>query len=183
VRWAATLMLLSGVVSAQSQKSTNPGPTATPPALTATDGPFRRYPAETLLVDASALVLVITGAAVQSGPVAASGGVVYLLGAPFVHLYEGDDGSRFASSLGLRVGLPVLGALTGLVIGSQHCDADLACGFRALGVSVLLAGAGVLGAVAIDAEYIAKRRQRPQSALLLPRIGPDWVGAQAIGTF
>jgi hypothetical protein len=70
----------------------------------------------------------------------------YVLGGPIVHLTEHNVGKGFAS-LGLRVGAPLAGALTGAIVGGgigsrKKCGGNDTC---ALGY---LAEGGVLGLIA-----------------------------------
>jgi hypothetical protein len=90
---------------------------------------------------------------------------IYALGAPIVHLAEGEPGHA-AWSLGLRVGLPTVLGLTGAGIGAlagnRNCDSsslsgdacDLAPALYAAGGVIL----GMLGAIAIDAALLARHQ-------------------------
>jgi hypothetical protein len=113
------------------------------------------YGTETLLTDAGALALFLSGVAVNdrgtSRSIVVGSGVAYLLGGPVVHLLHGRELTSLAS-LGLRVGLPATGGLVGRGLAGlgPYDDGDevvLGTVFGALG--------GLLGAVILDPALLA----------------------------
>src|SRR6185436_7990319 len=60
---------------------------------------------------------------VGSTALVALGFATYGLGAPAIHLAHGREGTALRS-LALRLGLPVAGALVGVMIGSGTCDPE-----------------------------------------------------------
>ena len=108
------------------------------------------YGWQTLIADGtSLLVLPIVAGVTQSpglGGVAVGG---YFLAPPFIHGAHGRW-TMFAASLGLRVGMPVVGGLLGAA-AQGDCGGDLCIPVgAAIGVAV-----GVLGAVALDASLLS----------------------------
>ncbi|MBK8997605.1 MAG: hypothetical protein IPM35_17895 [Myxococcales bacterium] len=127
------------------------------PAPDAIDEPElerRGYGEQTLLVDGLSLVVIVA----SGGSLAAVGGLGYLLGPPIVHAAHGHAGKPFAS-LGLRVGMPIGGAVIGCAAegdssGDFGCLAGAASGFAL----------GIVGAIILDATVIAREdvpRERP----------------------
>ncbi len=104
-------------------------------------------------------IALADGAAIAAGLATENGGAMiglYLAGGPIIHFSHGQVGRGFLS-LGLRVGLPYLGAIVGAAVGESNCqgvDDEWFCG-----VGELLLG-GALGAVAasvIDWTVLAKK--------------------------
>ena len=137
-------------------------PTLSPPKVTREIS----YSHQTLASDGIAAVLVIA-AFRQDNPYSGlallmCGADVYALGAPIVHLANREVGNSL-KSLGLRVGLPWLGAMAGGMVGPKDtvkCDGVSGCpGSQesAMGVAIG-AGLGALAAVVIDARYVARKR-------------------------
>jgi hypothetical protein len=133
-----------------------PPPTATPaPTFTTNELPLPSSPAPTtpattsvwyglpiLIIDVSSVVVAHVGLlAGSSGVVLLSGGV-YLVGGPAVHFSRGNIGRGFGS-FGLRLGMPVVLGLGGLVagaaLGSSNNNGD------AIGALVLAALGGYVG--------------------------------------
>ena len=123
------------------------------------------YARQTLISDGIAAVLV-TGAFLQDDPFSAiamvvGGANVYMFGAPIVHWANGQAANGF-KSLGVRIGLPWLGAMAGNLLGPKDktvCDGTN-CGNSNdsdLG-AVIGAGLGALAAVVVDARYFAHKR-------------------------
>lgn len=76
----------------------------------------------------------------------------YVLGAPIVHLAHGNGG-RAAASLGLRVGVPALGALIGFAIAESDSDSEcgnLGCVLNGVAMGAGGAVVGMAAAVLID---------------------------------
>jgi hypothetical protein len=113
------------------------------------------YGSETLLTDAGALLLFISGVAVNdrgtSKNIVVSSGVVYLLGGPVVHLFHRQELMSLAS-LGLRAGLPVASGLVGATLGGlgKYDDGDEVIRGTVFGVL-----GGLLGAVILDSALLA----------------------------
>lgn len=99
-----------------------------------------------------------------------------LLGGPAIHLAN-HEGGRAGASLGLRFGLPALGALSGIAIASANAnhgcsrDDQGRCDLfdRQLVGAVLGAGLGMLGAMIIDTTLLARPRVRHP-----PRAAVSW---------
>lgn len=83
----------------------------------------------------------------------------YTFGAPIVHLAHGQWW-RASGSLGLRLGLPMLGALTASAIIGDTGNAET--GYFDLPWLVVGAGVGVLSAMALDAAFLAHKPTSPQ---------------------
>jgi hypothetical protein len=153
------------------------------------------YGWETLLSDASVQVLgtaaglaadagygsgtrqsYVTGAQVLIGAAV----VVYGLGGPVVHLANGHAG-KAAGSLGLRLALPVVGALAGLLLARATCqsggEGDVPCDAIA---GVFGFFGGIAAAVAIDAAVLARGPAEPATR---SRLQAAFVPAGGGGTF
>jgi hypothetical protein len=124
------------------------------------------YGHQTLISDGIA-ALLIASAFTRDDPysglmLVVAGADIYALGGPIVHFANRQVGNGF-KSLGLRVGLPYLGAMAGNLIGPKDqlvCDGGDGCGSSkssAIGI-VVGAGLGAIAAVAIDARFLAKKR-------------------------
>jgi hypothetical protein len=116
------------------------------------------YGWQTLLVDGAALTTSMLLLSVNNDDAHAASAVVglggYALGGPIVHWSNGQVGKGFAS-LGLRVGAPVLGALTGAIVLLPVSDSDnLASAVGAIFGTI----AGTAAAVAIDSAALARKR-------------------------
>ena len=95
-----------------------------------------------------------------------AGGGTYLLAAPLVHVTQHQVGRGFAS-LGLRTGAPLVGAVTGLIVGAiiglrdtseydKACPKETWCGAHdmVMGGTVGFVG-GLLVAAAVDSAALA----------------------------
>jgi hypothetical protein len=120
------------------------------------------YGWQIILVDLTSVALVVKGLGSGSAPVAGLGGVALVLGGPIVHGVHGRPGA-FAGSLGLRVGLPLLGAAIGAGRGGG-CDA---CGYGPEGFVLGAAGAMLLDAVVLAHEEV------PATPLSTLRVAPS----------
>lgn len=123
------------------------------------------YGGQTLAADGVALLLVVAGAALagSSGSGGSAGGAVailglatYVLGGPIVHFAHRNVNGGFGS-LGLRVGVPIVG-------GAIGCAADDNSGmFGCLGGAAAGVALGILAAVIIDSAALARTTEQPQS--------------------
>jgi hypothetical protein len=135
-----------------------PGAASKPSAPPLADVPTRSrwYGWQTLLADGAAIegALAISWASGEStlGAVAFFAGV-YALGAPAVHLVNGNPG-RAAGSFGLRLAAPTIGGLVGSSMGS--CERFGGCSSQVYMVSGVVLG--YLSAVVVDATVIARER-------------------------
>ncbi len=133
-------------------------------------GPHRKwYGWQTLTIDGASFGLLLAGAGADSG-----GGrsndltstllLASLLGYGFgpgvVHFMHKNTGRGFAS-FGLRLGMPIAGAIIGAAAASG-CNRFL-CEADGAGVGLL---AGIGGAIAIDAALLAYEDQRPERSSL-----------------
>ena len=158
----------------------------------------RWYGWQTLISDGTSLLLVpLLGTRIASGETVAYVAVGgYLLGAPVVHLAHGRPGMA-AASLGLRVVMPLAGALVGA--GLERCRGDL-CG---LGGALVGGALGVISATVIDAAALthetvadedeprdarttstgrsATHAPAPKSVAVTPAIGPRSGGGFDVG--
>jgi hypothetical protein len=123
------------------------------------------YARQTLISDGIAAVLV-TGAFLQDDPYSAialvvGGANVYVFGAPIVHWANGQAANGF-KSLGVRVGLPWLGAMAGNLLGPKDevvCDGTSCSNSNESSIGALVGvGLGAIAAVAVDARYFARKR-------------------------
>jgi hypothetical protein len=131
----------------------------------------RWYGWQTLIADGGALGL---GIASRQPAVFLIG---YLAAPPIIHWSHGKVGAGFAS-LGLRVGAPLVGGLTGYMIDvstSKPCGSDEWLCLRGLGGLLIGTFVGYVGAVAVDAAVLTRER--------VPREVPPSSGVQWQPTF
>ena len=158
----AALVLTAAIATSARAYADEPATPTSPPAAAPLPRGFEReeetswYGWQTLIADGtSLLVLPIVAGVTQSptlGAVAVGG---YFLAPPFIHGAHGRWG-MFAASLGLRVGMPVLGGLLGAA-AQGDCGGDLCIPVgAAIGVAI-----GALGAVALDASLLSYERDEP----------------------
>lgn len=165
-------------------QSSSGAPVASPPVPPGADesgSPW--YGWQTLLVDASAIALLLGGLAANAPPAEVGGLVVYPTGAPVIHGVHQNWG-RMVGSLGLRLGLPLVVALiasgdscsdTKKTEDRLHCDEDKAFA-PLIGLAI---GAPI--AMGIDAAFLAWEstpappppKTVASSLRLLPRITPE----------
>jgi hypothetical protein len=129
------------------------------------------YGWQTLLVDGAALTTVVGGLwlrpAHQDWSVVSIVGVGGLaVGAPIVHWAHGHTGVGFAS-LGLRLGLPALGALIALTPSCSGGECSEQALALALGVTLIPAP------IVLDATWLARERETAGAAPPA-RAGVDW---------
>lgn len=153
------------------------------------------YGWQTLLVDGAALGFTIGVAAVGSettwaGPVALVGGTtLYALGGPTVHFAHGNIGKGFLS-FGLRVGLPALGMLSGILLEQPSCSGSWGCGLIG---GVVGLGIGGITAIVIDASVVAydevpsrphtRSSAAPGTLMVRPSVSQDHAGLSLHGLF
>jgi hypothetical protein len=138
-------------------------------------------------VDGGTLVLTLAAAGSDSKGTTAA--VVFLagysLGGPTVHWAHGNVGTGFAS-LGLRVGLPLTGALLGAA--AADCGSGGGgefCGLGEVAVGLLL---GMGAAIAIDSAVLAREPVEPEPSVGLrslrvsPVIAADGSRAALVAT-
>ncbi len=82
----------------------------------------------------------------------------YELAPGIINFAHGNPGRGFAS-LGIRVGMPLAGAIVGAAVAS-NCNSSL-CEAGGAGVGIML---GMGGAIAIDAAVLAYDKARPRQA-------------------
>jgi hypothetical protein len=115
-------------------------------------------------VDGATLVLTLAVAGADSNGTTA--GVVFLtgygFGGPTVHWMHEKVGTGFAS-LGLRVGLPLTGAILGAVVADCGSGGGGEfCGVGEVAVGLLL---GMGAAIAVDSAVLAREPVEPESAV------------------
>jgi Flp pilus assembly protein TadD len=144
---------------------------AGPKATETASAPEVWYGWQTLALDLTSFVLlgaVVSRISSSDGMILILPGTVLVLGAPVVHWAHGEVGRGFGS-LGLRVGLPLVGA--GLGCAVDYGSRDFGCIFGA----AVGAALGMLSAVFIDAGALAstseKQPSKPDSA---ERAALDW---------
>jgi tetratricopeptide (TPR) repeat protein len=123
------------------------------------------YGWQTLVVDGAAVLLGVAGAvlAVSSSsgesagvPVASLGVITYFLGGPSVHVAHNNLG-RGLGSLGLRIGVPIVGGAIGCAANDRSGE------FRCLAGFVIGAALGAVPAVIIDAGVLAWSTEEQES--------------------
>lgn len=125
----------------------------------------------------------------EAGMIAgATGLATYALGGPSVHFAHGNVGKGFGS-LGLRVGLPVVGVAAGVALGCGLSEDQYFCGFWGFPGFIV----GAFSAIAIDAgalaydevprEETARRSRGLMSLAVLPLASPDGGGLSVKGAF
>jgi hypothetical protein len=132
---------------------TAPQPIKPPPAPLPVE--YDDYRLTLLGVDVAAVSMLVGAAylsqdGTSAAPLALAGFGAYAFGGPVVHLVH-EQPSRALGSLGLRLGLPLAGLLTGaaLIPTCPSGDAGV-CTASMLGIGILLAGGGALAAMIID---------------------------------
>ena len=144
-------------------------PSLTEPVAPAASGATESYALQTLAMDGASLALIAAGS--KSGALVGIGIGMYFAGAPGVHLYHHQTG-HMGTSLLLRVGLPLIGAMVGHALTANDTEGDADIAGPALGVVV-----GAAAASLIDAGALA--RQPVESA---PRWTPT-IGTTRQGGF
>ena len=135
---------------------------AQPPGLTPMQEPVApervevepAYRLQTAGVDLSALLMMSTGSSAGVG----AGIATLALGAPALHLYHHQPG-RAVASLGLRVGLPLIGMAIGAGAAQKGTDAEIALP----GIGAVI---GLVAASAIDIGYLSRAEDTAKPARL-----------------
>jgi hypothetical protein len=149
------------------------------------------YGWQTLASDGAALTLIVGGGVLasqveQGGYVVAMGGLVYLVGAPVVHFTHERAGAGLGS-LGMRAGLPLLGAAIGA--SAEDCSGEFLCGLAGAFIGFFV---GSSAAIAIDASLLAYEEEqsfdadyarRSSTWTLVPNVTTTHAGASLVGTF
>jgi hypothetical protein len=182
---AVTVAIVLGVSPALAQPSQTPPeispsqyqpePWPTPPVM---EPRTHRYGAKVALVDGlsvGAFVvggILFAGSAFNSGPDEEDdmilgfglmlGGIAgYAIGGPVVHGWKGNKSGAW-KSVGLRLGLPLLGVAIAEIAQTPHCEGDV-CYEEDEGLGLGLAGLGMLSAMVIDWFVLAKVERREQT--------------------
>lgn len=180
MRIVVAVFMLVGMTSAARAQDGPPGvaPYVDPVPYAYPAPPTREvsYAATTLVLDAAAIGMIGLAVVRTDGDglgLVSLGMSTYLLGAPIAHAAHGQLSSAFAS-IGLRAGLPILGAIAGARIGPRDqvdCVADAACddstSSSTAGI-VLGAGAGVLAAIVLDSGFLARKRVVDRAPYFVP---------------
>lgn len=144
---ASLMTALSVLCSAPVATAQEAGPA---PAETASPAPPPEwYGWQILITDGVAISGIVAGVAADSESLTTLG--VFYMGGPVVHWSHGYSG-RGWESLGLRLGLPLVGALAGVGVASAATECH---GFGCLGGAPVGAGVGALGAMALDVTCLA----------------------------
>ena len=127
------------------------------------------YGYQVLATDLGGGALVAGGVMADLPAMWLSGAGALLLGGPIVHAAQGNHG-RAAASLGLRVGGPLLGGITGSLLSSVFGGSGGQSGAgRVINLflySTIGAAAGFVTASVIDIAYVA----REDNAMATPRM-------------
>jgi hypothetical protein len=138
------------------------------------------YGWQTLATDGVTVTLLASGIAAQRGALVAFGAATFALGGPIVHLAHGR-GDAAAASLGIRVGVPFVGAFVGAVIEDcRHSDNE-GCPLEGAAIG-LLAGTGA--AMILDTVFLAHEdipREQPQRTARLS-VSPSVSVTKSSGT-
>ncbi|MBK8215200.1 MAG: hypothetical protein IPK71_15780 [Myxococcales bacterium] len=118
------------------------------------EAPREWYGYQTLVVDLAGIGMT-AGAAGGGYPLAIAGLATYVVGGPIVHAAHGH-GAKVAIDLGIRLGAPTVGGLTGILLGcAGGCSGDLGGLAGAIG-GAFGAGLGVVTAIVIDSAVLAR---------------------------
>lgn len=140
------------------------------------------YEAEMTVANVTPALILASGYVFETAPVLEASLGAYLLGGPIVHTIHGNYG-RAAASLGLRVGLPTLGLLAGMLVAGDpqpwNFDGPPSPWWIG-GVS-----AGLIAAMVVDAKVLAKGHPRPATTSVAPTLSasPGGVSLGVAGAF
>lgn len=110
------------------------------------------YGRQTLVVDGLSASFLLTGMATETPELSVTGGLGYIFGGPIVHWAHGEVGRGFGS-FGIRLGMPVLGA----ILFSPLDSGDQPSG-RGPSASAAGFGLGMVGAVLMDVSLLTYER-------------------------
>ena len=159
--------------SPTDETSRLPVATDPPPSEKARRGEW--YGWQTLLTDASAVLLIVP---VSKAPVLGYAGIgMYGLGAPIVHLAHGNPG-RAAGSFALRTVLPVAGCAIGYAMFQRPDRPGEWINLSGFAGCFLLGLGGIVAASGLDAGLLA-RESPPPSAAASVRAAPTLRSASA----
>lgn len=162
-------LALAAALALSTLAGLRPAAADTPPPLTRVSGEREVvYGGATLTFDANAAGFAIAGLVSvnrerQQEILVAVATVLFVAGPPTVHLFHREPGKALGS-LGLRIGLPVIGALVGerLRPSDVECESYKSDGVgcpRRLSTGPLVgAGIGAAAAIALDALLLARTR-------------------------
>jgi hypothetical protein len=113
------------------------------------------YGWQTLTADGLSIATMMAGGAIKAPGLSYVGAGGLFLGAPIVHFANARVGAGFGS-LGLRVGMPTLGAMIGYAAaGPCHDQSGFGCIFHGWGEAIVGGLIGMGGAIALDASVLA----------------------------
>jgi hypothetical protein len=144
----------------------------------------RTYRSHIMLTDLAALGLA-AGLRERGAQI---GSLVYAFGPPVIHFAHGNRRSGW-TSVGLRLGLPALGAMAGGVGAAMDssCNGSGSCGPGYVPYAMVIgAAAGMATAMIVDWTLLAKKtEQRRAGAGWAPvaSVTPDGVAVGAVGRF
>jgi hypothetical protein len=142
-------------------------------AVAGTCGPCAlRYGWEILAADAASLLVSVIGSGADrsdSGAFAFVGLFGYVAAPPVVHLFHHQSG-RALASMGMRLGLPVLGVVVG-VAASSGCEDDGEFDFCQLGWGAVGLLVGTASAIVTDVALAREPVPRASAGLqLIPQV-------------
>jgi hypothetical protein len=162
------LVALARVAAAEPLAVAPPGltPVVELPAGPPLEPSYRR---QTVIADGIAMGLLVIGIRTNNEAVGYMSLGTYAGAAPLVHLAHHRPGHA-AASLGLRVGLPILGGILGDKLGrGSRCSGDVCVDesdeFMAFGVL-----GGIAAAMVLDTSLLAKEDEAPAPAGWSPAI-------------
>ena len=155
--------------------------TTSPPPPPETRTVDVRYGWQTLAFDGAALAMGLLETTSSSlrflGPAAVG---TYLAAAPVVHLHHGHL-DRAAGSLGLRVGMPLLGAFIGAgMAGANSGPNTIESGVSSMAGAAIGMTVGIAGASLLDAFFLAREEK---VEVIEPRTGmvQSWSPTVGVG--
>jgi len=164
---AAVLVALTSIASAQAPGQTMSFDIENPPSAAEPRTVTVNYRRDIMLADGLWLGALIVSAQSENEDLAGWSMTGYFLAAPLVHVAHGR-GTQALQSLGLRAGLPLVGALVGYRLGPHdtaciegaRAEGDFGgggCGDQGSLSGMILGGlAGGITAVALDWKYLTK---------------------------
>ena len=125
------------------------------------------YGEQVIISDVTSAGVTSIGIGANKDGVMLLGAAMYVVGAPAIHAAHGDFG-RAGISLGMRVGLPVLGAVAGSAAGC-HSKRMFDC---LIPTGMLLGGMiGILGASVLDAALLSTTHEDVAERKIMFSIG------------